>query len=120
MSEYDYLQKIDRGLVSRFIEFHEKNPVVYKKFVAYTKKIIQRGFERYSAWTIINVIRWEQDLETKGNSFRINNDFIALYARMLVNKNAWFKGFFNLREMKQSRRRTSKLEKQKVMESLHG
>jgi hypothetical protein len=118
MSKYDYLQKIDSRLVNRFIEFHEKNPIVYKKFVEYTKKIIDRGFERYSAWTIINVIRWEQDLETKGNAFRINNDFIALYARMLVNRNSWFKGFFNLREMKQNRRRTSKLEKQKIGELL--
>lgn len=96
--------------------FHKANPFVYKKFRQYADKIRKSGHKKYSAWTIINVIRWEEDLSTVESSFLINNDFIAIYARLLIFHDPSFEKFFELRSMKPSRRQISKEEKNRLDE----
>lgn len=83
-----------------FKTFDKKNPIVYKKFKKYASQLYKSGRRRYSAWAIINAVRWEQDFGTRGSKFKIDNDFIALYARKLVRENKNFKGFFNLKPLK--------------------
>ena len=89
-------------LETRFAEFDQANPLVYRLFKAYARKIQNTGRNKYSAWTIVNVIRWEEDLRTVGDDFKINNDYIALYARKLVEECPDFDGFFMLREMRRA------------------
>jgi hypothetical protein len=68
------------------------------------------GRKKYSAWTIINKIRWDRDIRTDGDVFKINNDFIALYARKLIDEDSRFDGFFELRRMKPKNRKMSWVE----------
>lgn len=97
----------DEGLLERFKIFHKANPFVYRKFREYALRIKLQGHKKYSAWTIINVIRWEEDLKTVGNAFQINNDFIAIYARLLIHNDSSFEKFFELRGMKTRKRKIS-------------
>jgi hypothetical protein len=83
-----------------FKRFNKQNPTVYRKFKKYANQMHTNGRRRYSAWAIINAIRWEEDFKTRGSKFKINNDFIALYARKLVKANPKFKTFFNLKQLK--------------------
>ena len=101
---------IDKNLLKRFKEFHEKNAFVYQEFYKLSAKMKSNGRRKYSAWTIINKIRWDYDLKTKGDVFKINNDFIALYARLVIYNYPELSDFFSLREMKQHRRLISKEE----------
>lgn len=101
-------QRIDPRLLGKFKEFHTDNPWVYKEFAALARKMKDQGRRgRYSAWVIVNVIRWHRDISTKGDVFKINNDYIALYARLLIFHDASFSGFFQLRTMKASGRKLS-------------
>ncbi len=83
-----------------FKTFDRQNPKVYRKFKKFANQLYKNGRRRYSAWAIINAIRWEEDFTTRGSKFKINNDFIALYARKLVKNDTKFKGFFNLKSLK--------------------
>lgn len=97
----------DPRLVDRFVKFHEENPFVWQKFQEYAFKIKKTGKKKYSGWTIVNAIRWHFDLRTSGDSFKINNDFIALYVRLLINQYPEFERFFEQRKMKPINRKLS-------------
>lgn len=96
---------IDQGLITKFREYHGRNPEVYERFLELAK-VMKTKRSRYSAWTIINMIRWESDLRLD-QTFKINNDFISLYARLTIQDHPEFVNFFELRTMKSSDRRDS-------------
>ena len=100
----DLFDEADPALLAKFKVFHQKNPFLYAKFKEYAYMIRSKGHKKYSAWTIINIIRWEEDLKTTGSVFKISNDFIALYARLLVYHDKSFEGFFELKKMKRVRK----------------
>lgn len=97
---------VDDGLVARFMEYHQANPSVFRQFVRLAHDMRAAGRRRYSQWTIVQAIRWSHDLQGSA-SFKINNDFIALYARLMIHDYPAFAGFFELREMKGTGRRVS-------------
>lgn len=101
-----FCKETDPKLVIKFLGFHEENPRVYEKFCVCAHRIKNKR-TRYSAWAIINVIRWETDLGSDTEPFKISNDYIALYARLLTYQDAKFEGFFLLKEMKKNNRRFS-------------
>ena len=94
----------DPRLLRRFFRFHINNQTVYAEFEKYARQIRSTGRTSYSAWVIVQVIRWEYDLRTKGDVFQINNDFIAIYARLFVVRNPAIANIFELREMKPVRK----------------
>lgn len=57
------------------------------------------GREFYSGYTIFYHLRFQIDLETKGDPFKINNDFIPIFIRLLIYNHPEFDGFFELREI---------------------
>jgi hypothetical protein len=103
----EILHEADANLVKRFAEYHLLNPHVYAGFVRRAFKMKAAGRRKYSQWVIIQAMRWEYDLGTHRDVFKINNDFIALYARLAIHEHAALAGFFGLRSMKPSDRRSS-------------
>ena len=78
----------------RFEIFHRDNPGVYELFVQYAEQARGKGMKLFSAGTILDLIRWEQNV-TKGNAeFKVNNDFAAPMARKLIREDSTFAGFF--------------------------
>lgn len=53
----------------------------------------------YSGYTLFYHMRFEVDLETKGDPFKINNDFIPIYVRLLIYRRPEFEDWFDLREI---------------------
>jgi hypothetical protein len=98
---------IDAGLLKKFKAYHLANQHVYKRFREAAMEMRGAGRKKYSQVTIINLIRWEYDRANPGDLFKINNDFIALYARLLIFHDESFADFFELRTMKASDRRDS-------------
>jgi hypothetical protein len=84
----------------QFEKFNEENPKVWEYFERFTLQAIHKGKNKISHWLIVNRIRWEIYIETTGDDFKINNNFIALYARLFVEKYPQHKTIFSLRKMK--------------------
>ena len=103
----DYFEGIDKGLLERFEEYHLKNPRIYTDFCILARSMKAAGRKKYSAWIIVNTIRWDHDIKMLGDVFKINNDFIALYARKAMNEIPALRGFFEVRHMKAFRRSIS-------------
>lgn len=85
-------------LKQKWWEWHKENPHVYELFKHFTMIAIKRGHRNLSAWLIVNRIRWETSIETKGNDFKISNDFIALYARLFMKEHPEYDGFFRIKK----------------------
>lgn len=90
-------------LVSRFIDYHHKNPDLYALFEKFALEAKQSGRPRFSIWMLANRIRWYSMIETTGKEFKVSNDYLACYARLLIWNNPLFEGFFQLKEMKRNR-----------------
>ncbi len=89
-----------KAVLERFKAFHADNPHVYAAFKDYAQRMRQTGRSKYSARTIIEVIRWNYDLSTSGDVFEINGDFVPIYVRLLIYNHPEFEGFFELRRVR--------------------
>ncbi|CAK9072620.1 Translational regulator CsrA [Durusdinium trenchii] len=80
-----------------FLEFHRQHPGVYWEFVQMAEAI-RANHARYSARTIMEVIRWHRDLGSQGGEFKINNNHIPYYARLaMLRRPTRLAGLFELR-----------------------
>lgn len=96
----DFFNEYPKSVVKRFKRFNRKNPTVFKQFKELAFKMLATGRAKYSARTIIEVMRWEYDLQTVGEVFKINGDFVPMYVRMLIHENPEFGDFFELRKVR--------------------
>ena len=94
----DLFARYPQATKERFKKFHSENPDVYAMFKRLAFEMKSTGKKKYSAETIINVMRWNYDLKTGGDVFQINNDFRSIYARLLVYHHPKFTGFFEFRD----------------------
>lgn len=103
-----YSKKADerkRNAVNRredkFSKFHHANPWIYNTLVSLARQLREKGRTRYGIKALIEVTRWHffTQISTDGNDqdFKINNDFTALYARLIMRQEPDLKGFFETR-----------------------
>lgn len=90
------------NLKVKWWRWHKANPHIYELFKKFTLQAIRSGHYRLSAWLIVNRIRWETTVETKGNDFKISNDYIAFYARLFMHDYPEFDGVFKVKNMKRA------------------
>ena len=90
-------------LVGKFNDFHAANTALYDRIKSKAAEARTTGRNKYSMWVIINVLRWDQEIVCNGDDFKISNDFIALYARMLVWDDPGYDGFFSIKQMNPER-----------------
>ena len=84
----------------RFRAFDRAHPGVFSLFREYAEQIRARGFNRYSADAILHRIRWWHHIERGDRDFAINNNFSSRYARLLMEVDPSFVGFFEVRELR--------------------
>ena len=82
---------------------HKQNPQVWEKFEEYTLEAVASGRRHYSHWAIINRIRWNREIETRGGEFKISNDYICYYARLFHAKYPQHNDFFKLKPLKEEK-----------------
>lgn len=93
----------DPDLKQRFLEYHRENPALYSKFKEYAFEAKRSGRSRFSIWMIANRVRWYTQIETTGAEFKVSNDYLALYARLLACDYPVFENFFSFKRMKSKR-----------------
>lgn len=84
----------------RFTRFHKANPQVYDLFRQAAMRMRDTGRQRYSARTIVEVIRWDHDLRSTGDAFSVNDNFTPIYVRLLIHEHPEFRDFFELRTVR--------------------
>lgn len=89
---------IKSRLERAFEEFHWGNPSVYKLFKKFAFEVIRKGHQQYSADAIMHRVRWETNVVTSDDEFKVNNNHVAFYARMFMRDFPEYKGFFRLRK----------------------
>jgi hypothetical protein len=75
-------------------------PHIYEKFRELALVKLNAGFKKYSARTIVERMRWDYELPTTGDPFKINDDFVPIYARLLIYHEPRFTDFFELRQVR--------------------
>jgi hypothetical protein len=82
-----------------FEKFHRENPQVYSEIVRLARLAKAKGREHWSINGIFEVLRWSR-MVTHGDDFKLNNDFRAVYARMVMRREPELEGFFEVRKRK--------------------
>ncbi len=86
-----------------FREFDRAHPEVFRLFAKYAEDIRSRGFDRYSADAILHRIRWWHHIERGDRDFAVNNNYSSRYARLLMDTDDRFAGFFETRVLRSER-----------------
>ena len=82
----------------RFAKFHGANPHVYRALLALAKEARDAGIRKGSIKHLFGKLRWDYWMTTKGEEFKLNDAFHALYARLIAWRNPEFKDWFNFRK----------------------
>lgn len=96
------LNLFDRTSKRRFDAWLAANPHVWELFALYSNEAIRAGHEHYSADAIVHRIRWHVSVETRGDEFKINNNYVAFLARMFADCFPQHAGFFRMRTQRAS------------------
>lgn len=84
---------------SGFWYWLNNNREIYREFENRALRMARIGRNRYSAKTIVEVMRWETDLREKNNLFKINNNYTAGMARLwMATHGETYPKFFQLRD----------------------
>jgi hypothetical protein len=83
-----------------FQEYNEQNPTVYPRFLKIAIETHSKGFKRYSAKAILEVVRYFTSVAENGGKFKINNNVTPMFARQAVQDRPELNGFFELRRSK--------------------
>jgi len=84
-------------MVEQFWKFHVENPEVYDELKNLALKMKRTGRKHYGMKGLFEVLRWHRALETTDEEFKLNNNYTAFYARMLMKRLPELEGFFSLR-----------------------
>jgi hypothetical protein len=84
-----------------FDEFHALNPEVYAELRKLALGLRHLGRKRYGIAGLFEVVRWQRAIVTTGDeSFKLNNNFKAFFARLLMKNEPELRNFFDLRASK--------------------
>lgn len=83
-----------------FWAFHAENPHIYEHLEHIALQLRRSGVTRWGIKALWEVCRYELALRTNSSarSFRLNNNYTAHYARLLMDSNPDLEGFFETRE----------------------
>lgn len=90
-----------------FEKYDRENPIIWEHYEKVTFQTIAKGFSHYSSMGVMQIVRWTT--KASGNDgYKVNNNYVADYARKFMEKHPQHKGFFRTRSMKARRLGTPK------------
>jgi len=100
----EYFNHYSKETLENFKKYHFENPHVYARFKELAFQMMKSGRKKYSSKLIINIIRWENDLITTGEEFKINDRYQSIYGRLLAFHHPEFETFFEFRVRQHGRK----------------
>jgi hypothetical protein len=84
-----------------FDRFHADNPRVYEVLVRLAREWVGRfGSHKLGIANLYERARWEISMATNDPDFKLNNNFRAYYARLIMRQERDLAGLFDLRASK--------------------
>lgn len=99
-AQFDLYPLLELTDNTEFLEYHQKHPEVYKKFVELTLQAIERGHKHFSARGILQVARFLHPGEIKEDGYKINNNYSPYYVRKFKIDYPQHANFFETRKTK--------------------
>ena len=95
------MEQEDR-IQEQFRRFDADHPEIYEEFCQIARNLLHHGRSHYGSKAIFEVIRYHRALSGQSDTdpFKINNNYSSRYARKLMEEDARFRGFFELRELR--------------------
>jgi hypothetical protein len=82
-----------------FKDFHAEHPEVYTQLVSLARQWQMNGTAKLGIATLFEVLRWNSHLNPgKDGGYKLNNNYRALYARLIMEQEPLLKGIFEIRE----------------------
>lgn len=97
LTEPDYTP--DLSIAERFAMFHAQNPHVADALEALAAQWLSRH-KRVGIKALYEIARWESGISTTGDVWRLNNDWTAYYARLLLDRHPEWTGAIHVRELR--------------------
>ena len=104
MTLLDFLNMdVERTTFQRFVAFHEANPQVYENLEGLARGLHDAGRQRIGMKMLFEVVRWQHYMMTSDPSseFKLNNNYTAHYARLLMSRNSGWENLFETRHLKE-------------------
>ena len=86
------------NIEERALIFHLDHPGVYQALVQMARTLKDKGHSKIGIGMLWEVLRWRWMMSAPKGDYKMNNDYRAFYARMIMEKEPDLKGFFNTRE----------------------
>lgn len=83
-----------------FDAFHAANPHVYAMLRKLALPLAQQGRRKIGIGMLFEVLRWQYALQTRGDDFKLNNNYRSHYARLLMDREPALRGLFETRELR--------------------
>jgi hypothetical protein len=84
----------------RFEKFHAANPWVLSALVQLARRYKDMGRDRIGVKHLVEVLRWEVAKGTKGDDFKLNNNFTSRYVRAIAKGYPELASLFEYRVLK--------------------
>jgi hypothetical protein len=98
------MTKLDR-IELAFRDFHTNNPHVYTRLVYMARKWKRTQGSKLGMQMLFETIRWEDGIntiDTERPNYKLNNNYAALYARLIMEQEPDLNGLFHIRERTRS------------------
>lgn len=98
MSEQPALFSLDPSIAEQFATFNDENPAVYAALVRLAREwVASTGRHKLGIKTLFERTRWEIAMTTTDPDFKLNNNFTAYYARLIMLREPDLAEMFTLR-----------------------
>lgn len=78
--------------------FDQANPEIRERLRSMSLRLRRSGWKRCGMKMLFEQLCWLHAIETNGGAYKINNNYTALYARLLMQHEPELAGFFELRD----------------------
>lgn len=95
--EHPLFNMLASHIVDKFWLYHQENPHIFELYLRFSRELKNSGRQFYGAKAITERIRWHVAVETKGEDFKIGNNHVSCYARLLTIMHPELEGLFHFR-----------------------
>ena len=90
-------------LTERFEAFHRRNPAFYAQIVHLGRRFRAKTGRTCGIQRLVEIARWDIEMTLVGDDeFKVNNDYAAFYARLIMIQEKDMAGFFKLRKAEEA------------------
>lgn len=73
-----------RATQADFDRYHRENPSIYAKLVEFAQAAVKAGATHIGIGLLYERLRWYTKVEAVSDTFKVNNNFRAFYARKMM------------------------------------